>query len=80
LKPNEKSVHIDVPPIVFQASADSSTQGTVPVFDIKDKASKHASKDVTTSAALPPQPTVSAPRSHHHGFFGKIKGFMARIF
>jgi AMIN domain len=80
LKPNEKSVHINVPPIVFQASADTSTQGTVPVFDIKDKASKHAAKDATTSAALPPQPTVSAPKIHHHGFFGKIKGFMARIF
>jgi|SRR5450432_341093 hypothetical protein len=80
LKPNEKSVHIVVPPIVFQASAQESTQGTVPVFDIKDRSPKNAGNSVSPSAALPPQPTVSAPKRAHHGFFGKIKGLMARIF
>jgi AMIN domain len=80
LKPNEKSVHINVPPIVFQASAQDASQGTVPVFDIKDRASKHAGTSASPSAALPPQPTVAALKRPHHGFFGKIKGLMARIF
>jgi hypothetical protein len=81
LRPNERSVHIDAPPIVYQASAQDTGQGqgTVPVFDIKDRAAKRSASSAP-SADLPPQPTVAAPKHAHHGFFGKIKGFMARLF
>jgi hypothetical protein len=83
LKANEKSVHINVAPIVYSA------QESVPVFDLKDKGPKDKDKDKVAknganpdspSAALPPQPTVGAPKRAHHGFLGKIKGLMARIF
>jgi hypothetical protein len=82
LKANEKSVHIDVAPIVYSASSqpEAGGQRVIPVFDIKDHASKTAANSPSPSAALPPQPIVTPAKRPRHGFFGKIKGLMARIF
>jgi hypothetical protein len=82
LKPNEKHVHIDVAPIIFQASA----QGTeTPSATASDERSQRqtaiAGSAMPPSAMLPPPPTtVAAPKRAHHGFFGKIKGLIAKIF
>jgi hypothetical protein len=80
LKPNQKSVHIDVAPIVYQASAEETTQRTVPIIETRERGKSDKSLDPSPSAALPPQPMVAAPKRAHHGFFGKIKGLMAKIF
>jgi hypothetical protein len=81
LRPNEKTVHIDVAPIIYQASAQPPTQKTVPLVEIRESRAKaSASNGAMQSAVLPPQPTVAAPKRAHRGFFGKIKGLMARIF
>jgi len=77
LRPNEKSVHIDVAPIIYQASA----QKTIPLVEIKETRTKAATnKGMAQSATLPLQPTVAAPKRARRSFFGKIKGLMARIF
>jgi hypothetical protein len=79
LKPNEKHVHIDVAPIVFQASAqEQGAGGGSPSAGTRSAGSR--ASGLQPSAALPPQPAVTAPRRPRHGFFGKIKGLMARIF
>jgi hypothetical protein len=81
LRPNEKSVHIDVAPIIYQASAQEPTQKTIPLVEIKETRTRAATnKGMVQSATLPLQPTVAAPKRARRSFFGKIKGLMARIF
>lgn len=81
LRPNEKTVHIDVAPIIYQASAQPTAQKTVPLVEIRESRVKaSASNAAMQSAVLPPQAIVAAPKRAHRGFFGKIKGLMARIF
>lgn len=83
LKANEKRVHIDVTPIVYQASAEEPSSRSSPaVVPPQIQAGKPSTGSTAPgSDALPPTPTVAAPAKRgHHGFFGRIKGLMARIF
>jgi len=82
LKPNEKRVHIDVAPIIFQASAQEPAKNAPPVVEERNQPRTTSTGPTPPpSAILPPPPTaVAAPKRVHHGFFGKIKGLMAKIF
>jgi AMIN domain len=80
LKPNEKRVHIDVAPIIFQANAQDTGQAGS-IAEARNQPPPTSTGSSTQSAVLPPPPTaIVAPRHAHHGFFGKIKGLMAKIF
>lgn len=81
LKPNEKRVHIDVAPIIYQASAQDPAPQGGSVSEGRNLPQTASARPAPQSAMLPPPPTaVIAPKRAHHGFFGKIKGLMAKIF
>ncbi len=83
LKANEKHVHIDVEPIIFSASAQPATKPSSAATSEGRSSSRVAATEPASSASavLPPPPTaVLAPKRAHHGFFGKLKGLITRIF